>query len=344
MFKSRLFSIWFGVAFLVWIALFSTFDSFAFLGGHWYYPAVMVLGAFVAGLTPMGGGSVAFPALSIFLHIDRVLARDFSMMIQSIGMTSASIFILTNRQTVLRNYRPVLYFVPICFAGFVVGMITLQAIPVYLIQALFLSLTATFVIAYYLHKQRGSEDSLIVPGTMDAAWLGLTLFFGGMVTSLFGTGADILVYTILITHFSMKEKTATYISIVLQAAMSILGFSYRVFVDHGLSHYQIDTWLCAYPVVLFMAPFGAYILRKLHLDWMLIAVVLLAVFQMLYFNLSEPSYNKILASAVFCALFSVAFYSLLRHIRAKRSRMLQVVIPDGQPPIGSSAENLSPDQ
>jgi hypothetical protein len=104
--------------------------------------------------------------------------------------------------------------------------------------------------------------------------------------------------------------------------MSILGFSYRAFVDHGLTHYQIDTWLCAYPVVLFMAPFGAFILRKLHLDWMLIAVVLLAVFQMLYFNLSEPSYGKILASAVFCALFSVAFYLLLRHIRDKRSRML----------------------
>ncbi|HEX4078261.1 MAG TPA: sulfite exporter TauE/SafE family protein [Rhizomicrobium sp.] len=344
MFKSKLFSVWYGVALLAWVALFFRFDSFTFLAGHWYYPAVMVLGAFVAGLTPMGGGAVAFPALSIFLHIDRVLARDFSMMIQSIGMTSATIFILTQKETVPKNYRPLLYFVPICFAGFVVGMITLQTIPVYLIQALFLSLTATFVVAYYFHKQRGTEDYLIVPGTRDAAWLGLTLFFGGMVTSLFGTGADILVYTILITHFSVKEKTATYISIVLQAAISILGFSYRAFVDHGLSHYQIDTWLCAYPVVLFMAPFGAYILRKLHLDWMLIAVVLLAVFQMLYFNLSEPSYDKIVSSAVFCALFSVLFFLLLRHIRARRSRMLHAVALADLSPGVSSGGSSSPAQ
>ncbi|HTT84983.1 MAG TPA: sulfite exporter TauE/SafE family protein [Rhizomicrobium sp.] len=332
MFKSRAFSVWFVAALLVWVALFSTFDSITFLKGNWYYPAIMVLGAFVAGLTPMGGGSVAFPALSIFLHVDRVLARDFSMMIQSIGMTSASIFILTHRDTVLGNYRPLLIFVPTCFAGFVFGMLTLQAMPVYLIQALFLSLTAAFVIAYYLHKQRGSADGLAVPSTRDAVWLGLALFIGGMVTSLFGTGADMLLYTLLITHFSMKEKAATYISIVLQAAMSVLGFSWRAFVDHGLTHYQIDTWLCAYPVVLFMAPFGAYVLRKLHLEWMLIAVVLLAIFQLLYFNFIQPSDAKTVASAVFCTVFAALFYFLLRHMRARRAGLLGAVVRADPPP------------
>jgi len=334
MFKSKVFSVWLGAGYFAWILLFTTFDSIGFLAAHWYYPAVMVLGAFVAGLTPMGGGSVAFPALSVFLHVDRVLARDFSMMIQSIGMTSATIFILTQRETVLRTYRPILIFVPVCFAGFVAGMLTLQAIPVYLIQALYLSLTATFVIAYYLHKQRGTQDSLVVPTNRDAVWIGLILFVGGMITSLFGTGADVLLYTLLITQFSMKEKAATYLSIVLQAAMSVLGFGYRAFVDHGLTHYQVETWLCAYPVVLFMAPFGSYVLRKLHLNWMLIAVVVLSIFQLLYFNLSRPSPAKTLATAVFCVLFSVAFYFLLRRMSARRRDLVPppadlIVSPSG---------------
>src|SRR5690348_7760047 len=134
MFKSKLFSVWFGVAILTWIALFATFDSIGFFRLHWYYPAVMVLGAFVAGLTPQGGGAVAFPALSVFLHVDRALARDFSMMIQSIGMTSASIFILSNASTVLKDYKPLLVFVPVCLVGFILGMITLQVIPVHIIQ------------------------------------------------------------------------------------------------------------------------------------------------------------------------------------------------------------------
>jgi uncharacterized membrane protein YfcA len=252
--------------------------------------------------------------------VDRVLARDFSMMIQSVGMTSASIFILSRKGTVLRDFKPLLIFVPVCFAGVAVGLIALQAIPVYLIQALFLSLTATFVVAYYCHEHRGTKSSLVVPFTRDAAYLGITLFLGGIITSLFGTGADILLYTILITHFGMKEKIATYISIVLQAAISILGFGYRAFVDHGLSHYQIDTWLCAYPVALFMAPFGAYVLAKLHVNWMLIAIVVLNIIQILYFNLSQPTFEKTLASVVFCILFSTAFYFLLRHMSARRLR------------------------
>lgn len=341
MFKSRLFSIWFGVAFLVWIALFLKFDSFSFLNAHWYYPAVMVLAAFVAGSTPQSGGAIAFPALNVFLHVDRALARDFSMMIQSIGLTSASIFILTQKDTVLRNYRRVLFFVPVCFAGFVLGMTTLQGIPVYLIQALFLSLIATFVVAYYLHKQRGTEESLFVSAAGDAGWLGLTLFLGGMVMSLFGTGVDILLYTLLITRFRMKEKPATYVAIVTMTTMSILGFSYRAFVDHGLSHYQIETWLCAYPVVLFMAPLGSYVLRRVNVNWMLLAIVILDVFQLLYFNLNRPSYSKTLASAVFCAIFSAVFYFLLRYLRAGRSGVLRAVIPAGLP-LGVSSAGSSP--
>ena len=83
--------------------LFGLYNNVQFLVEHWYYPVTMVVGAFVAGSTPEGGGAVAFPVLSIFLNIDRVLARDFSMMIQSVGMTSASIFILTRRNTDLGN-------------------------------------------------------------------------------------------------------------------------------------------------------------------------------------------------------------------------------------------------
>jgi len=316
MFKSKLFSFWVALALLAWLALFTTFNSVGFLTGHWYYPAVMVLGAFVAGLTPQGGGAVAFPALSVFLHVDRILARDFSLMIQSIGMTSASIFILTRDETVLRDYKPLLTFVPVCFAGFLLGMLTLQSLPVYLIQASFLSLTGTFVIAYYLHEHRGNQRGLVVGSRRDTAYLWLTLFLGGMITSLFGTGADILLYTLLITHFRMLEKSATYVSIVLQAAMSILGFGYRGFIDHGLSRYQIDTWLCAFPVVLFMAPFGAYVLSRIHVNWMLIAIIALNVLQLLYFNVQTPSLEKTAASALFCVVFSAAFYLLLRHMSA----------------------------
>ena len=124
MFHSKIFTTWFATALVVWVCLFYWMSSLDFLVAHWHYPAIMVLGAFVAGLTPEGGGAVAFPVLSVFFNIDRVLARDFSLMIQSIGMTSASIFILTHCDTKIRTFKAVGVMIPFCFVGFVLGMLT----------------------------------------------------------------------------------------------------------------------------------------------------------------------------------------------------------------------------
>lgn len=319
MFKSKIFRLWFAIMLLVWVALFVAFNDAAFLAEHWYYPAIMVLGAFVAGLTPEGGGAVAFPVLSVFLSIDRVLARDFSLMIQSIGMTSASIFILTNPVNNRAAFNPLLWFVPVCFAGFVAGMLTLQAIPVYIIQALFLSLITTFAIAYVFGEHRGHAAMLGIAGMGDKAMLASILFLGGMCTSLFGTGADIIIYAMLVTRFRMQEKTATQISIMLMAAMSILGYAYRQFVDHGLTNEQVRTWLCAYPVVLFMAPFGSYILQRIHVDWMLKGVVALNIGQLLYFNINKPTAGKLVASLVFSAVLMLVFRSMLARLSRQKA-------------------------
>ena len=306
---------------LVWGGLFYAFNDVEFLAAHWYYPAIMVVGAFVAGLTPEGGGAVAFPVLSVFFSIDRVLARDFSLMIQSIGMTSASIYILSRQGAVLRAYKPVLWFIPVAFAGFVIGMVTLQTMPVYIIQALFLSLITTFAIAYVFGEHRGDRDELSISGTKDRLMLTGILLLAGMCGSLFGTGTDILIYTLLVTHFRLREKTATHMSIMLMAATSVLGYAYRHFVDNGLSSEQVRTWLCAYPVVLFMAPFGTYILQRIHVDWMLKGIVFLNIGQLLYFNLNKPSIEKTIASVIFSTLLMLVFrLTLARLARKKRER------------------------
>jgi uncharacterized protein len=319
-FKSRLFTVWYFSALGIWVLLFAIFNSIGFWLAHWYYAAMMVAGAFVAGFTPEGGGAVAFPVLNVFLHVDRVLSRDFSMMIQSVGMTSASLFILSHKDTVLKDYKPLLAFVPVCLVGFLIGMALLQQIHVYLIQAFFLSLSATFVIAYYLSEHRGVMTRLVLKSAMDRIYLGVILIAGGMISSLFGTGGDIVLYTLLVTHFSMTAKVATRISIVLQASISVLGYGYRAFIDHGLSNYQIKTWLCAYPVVLFMAPFGAYALSRLHVNWMLKAIIVINIFQLLYFNCTDPSIAKFIASAIFTGLLATAFVLALGHMSNKSRR------------------------
>lgn len=320
MFRSRIFTTWFLTALSVWVILFYCFNSLDFLATHYHYPLIMVLGAFIAGLTPEGGGAVAFPVLSVFFSVDRVLARDFSLMIQSIGMTSASIFILSNRHNDLRAYKPLLWFIPVSFVGFVIGMLTLQKIPVFIIQALFLSLITSFAIAYLYSKHRGDRRHLRHTTPLDRYSLVGILLLGGMCASLFGTGADIIIYTLLVTRFAMNEKVATHISIILMAAISVLGFAYRHFVDGGLAPDQFRTWLCAYPVVLFMAPFGTHILQGMNVEWMLRGIVLLNIGQLAYFNLNKPTTEKLIASLIFFTVLTVMFCITLSRLAKKKKR------------------------
>ncbi len=307
MFRSKVFVVWFVAALALWAWLFGSYCSGEFLREHWHYPLIMVLGAFVAGLTPEGGGAVAFPVLSVFFDIDRGLARDFSLMIQSVGMTSASIFILSNRETDRRAFMPLISMTPIACLGFVFGMLTLQSIPVYLIQALFLSMITAFAFAYVWGDHRGTKDRLQFVAATDYLILGAMLIAGGMCASLFGTGTDILLYSVLVTRVRMSEKIATQMSIVTMAGTSVFGFAFRHFVDGNLEMDQYRVWLCAYPVVLFMAPLGTYILTKINIEWMLKGIVVLNIGQLLYFNLNRPSLEKLVASVLFTSVLLLVF-------------------------------------
>lgn len=61
----------------------------------------MVLGSFVAGASAEGGVAVAFPVFTKVLCIPATDARIFGLMIQAVGMTVASIVIVTRRVKIL---------------------------------------------------------------------------------------------------------------------------------------------------------------------------------------------------------------------------------------------------
>ncbi|WP_419572234.1 TSUP family transporter [Rheinheimera sp.] len=203
--------------------------------------------------------------------------------------------------------------IPLCFAGFVLGMQVLQQLPVYIIQALFLSLITAFALAYSLGKHRGCQSELRSPKGYEWGLLTLVLLTGGMCASLFGTGADIILYTLLVTLFRMQEKRATQLAIMLMAAISVLGYGWLGLVEQDLSAYQVQTWLCAYPVVLLMAPLGAVVLAKVNKELMLKGIALLNLGQMAYFLLYNPSSAKWLWASVFMLVLSLAFsYAIWR--------------------------------
>lgn len=52
---------------------------------------IMAFASFVAGGSSEGGGAFAFVPLTLWLKVHPVMAKFFSLMIQSVGMTAASI-------------------------------------------------------------------------------------------------------------------------------------------------------------------------------------------------------------------------------------------------------------
>ena len=118
----------------LWLLAFYSTWSWIVLGGglwavvreQWPIALAMALGSFTAGSTPMGGGTVGFPVLVLLFDLPATLGRDFSFAVQSIGMTSASIFILARRQ-------------PLAFAvlkGAILGCVLALPVGVFLIAPL----------------------------------------------------------------------------------------------------------------------------------------------------------------------------------------------------------------
>jgi len=60
----------------------------------WKLTLTMIFGSFIAGATSEGGGSIAYPVMTLILGIQSSVSRDFSLMIQSVGMTSGAFTII----------------------------------------------------------------------------------------------------------------------------------------------------------------------------------------------------------------------------------------------------------
>ena len=74
---------------------------------RYYMSITMIFGSFIAGATSEGGASVAFPVMTLAFGIIPSIARDFSFMIQSVGMTAAAFSILFMRVKI--EYKSIIY-------------------------------------------------------------------------------------------------------------------------------------------------------------------------------------------------------------------------------------------
>jgi uncharacterized membrane protein YfcA len=278
---------------------------------------MMTFGAAVAGFTPEGGGAVAFPVLSLYFDISAGAARDFSLAIQSIGMSSAAIWILTRKGHSLSVFRWVPLYAIVNFIGFVAVSAVSDGLNFKIVQLLFVSLALAFIVSYLITKGQGVLDQVDINSRNKFLVFVTASFIGGGASALFGTGADMLLYIALTCFYGMKEKISTDISIVTMAVVSVFGIAYRSLVLDSVHADVYHMWLAAVPVVLIFAPLGNMLLHWVKKEYMLYTVLLMNLWNYLYFIFNNLSLliPTVTMFVLLLVSFSTKFYINRRNLK-----------------------------
>jgi uncharacterized membrane protein YfcA len=107
----------------LYMILFGNFEDVfcSKIGDHneprYYIAIAMIFGSMVAGSTSEGGAAIAFPVLTLVMGVTPSVARDFSFMIQSVGMSCAAFTIL------FMNIKLEYYSIFYCSIGGTIGVI-----------------------------------------------------------------------------------------------------------------------------------------------------------------------------------------------------------------------------
>ncbi len=250
---------------------------------HWPIALAMALGSYAAGSTPMGGGTVGFPILVLLFDQPAELGRDFSFAVQSIGMTSAAIFILARRQ-------------PLAWAmlkGAMVGALVGTPLGILffapLIPALWIKLLFAIVWGSFglLHLRRigeiASHDGMT---DFDEQWdwrvgLAIGVLAGSLVASVTGVGIDMVIYTVLVLLCRADLKIAIPTSVAIMAFTSVVGIATKALFT-GVRPGVFENWLAAAPVVALGAPLGVFMVNLIGRRPTLIFVAILCVGQLLW--------------------------------------------------------------
>lgn len=314
---------WLVLFYITWACLVLWGDRLSDVVTHWPMALAMALGSYAAGSTPMGGGTVGFPVLVLLFDMPASLGRDFSFAVQSIGMVSASIFILARRQplavSVLQGAMMGALF------GTPIGILFIAPlIPELWIKVCFSIIWAGFGLLHlYRIKEIAGNTGVI---DFSEKWdfrLGLTLGFIASLTvvSVTGVGIDMIIYAALVLLCRADLKIAIPTSVVIMAFNSVYGVLIKFFTS-GFQPGTYENWLAAAPVVALGAPLGVLIVGLVGRKPTLLFVAILCVGQYIWTCINERQSLGV-SGILITLLFVAALLYLFERLR-KLGNMLAV--------------------
>ncbi len=282
----------------------------------------MALGSFVAGSSAIGGGGVAYPIFTKVLQIEPQDARTFSLLIQSVGMSMATLFIWAQRIKILPR---VILLVSI---GGLVGL--LFGTFIFSIPNPYQKLSFTYIITIfgvvllysYSNKNLQIYDTIRQWSARKQVGLIFIGMLGGFISANVGSGIDIITFIVLTLAFGIHEKIGTPTSVVIMAINAILGALLHALVlqDVGIVY---NYWAVCVPVVMVGAPLGAYVLikasRRLVVYFLLILIFL--EFSSSLFLIKQSLSSYLLGCFLFL-VFGLWFYWMMRYRISKNAEQL----------------------
>lgn len=306
---------------VVWAIGMTAAGKWSVFAEFWPMSVTMAFGSFVAGSTPAGGGSVAFPVFTKLLEVEPADARTFSLMIQTIGMSMASLLIFTWRFPV---YTAVFrWALPAGIVGMTLGTFfddwlvnPYPRLAFTLVAGVF---GLTLVITHHFLKFAPTlEEHFHLKTTKSRiAFVGFG-FVGGAISSQIGSGLDMITFTLMAVAFGLHERRAIPTSVVMMAALSTWGFFLHATPLTPPIGKVWDYWLVCVPIVAIGAPLGAFVASKMTREIFIAGILGLIALECISTALLIPLGMRELAF-VSCGLLVTAlcFWKMIR-FRQKR--------------------------
>ncbi|MEM1296369.1 MAG: sulfite exporter TauE/SafE family protein [Verrucomicrobiota bacterium] len=300
-----------------WAILVTAIGAWHLYAELWQMAVTMVFGSFVAGATPAGGGSVAFPVFTKLFEVPSTTARTFSLMIQSVGMTMASLFILSRG---IQVSWPAIRW---CFAGGIGGFLLSYYCPgpsEPYPRLLFTILVVVFGVALSIShygmgwRPRLGDDSRL-KGLVNHAHIVAVGILGGYVSGLIGSGIDLLGFTALTLAYGFHERLAVPTTVIVMAALSLFGASFFAIMDHPTVEKAFPLWLVCVPVVAIGAPFGAWFVSRIQREVLIVLVLLLIVLEAITTTILIGFTKSSALSAAAVAVFAAVYFAWMIRLR-----------------------------
>ncbi|GMT22247.1 hypothetical protein PFISCL1PPCAC_13544 [Pristionchus fissidentatus] len=289
---------------------------------YWEIGAMMAFGAFVGGATAEGGGAIAFPVLTLAFHVRPAVARDFSAMIQTVGLNSAAASIRI-MDVLIESHT--LFF---CTLGGTIGTITcLELISAHLSPTVkkiaFVSVFFSFAIALFIlnrEKKRLTYDKIPHFGAKDALILFVTGLVGGVFSGIAGTGLEVFAFSVITLLYRINEKVATPTTVSMAGLNSVIVFFWRHFMQQGIEPVAWHYFAVCVPIVVVFAPLGSLISSFLHRQMLASFIYVLETIALVSaFIVIRPGLDMYLLS-LFIVLLALGFFMTLSYFGKARMR------------------------